>query len=93
MASDNGLLCPLFSCWVMFIIQAMIGITDNFVCSPEHNNGPLDYLTNVHDLSSIVLGFLNPMSQPRCTDLTTFCMQLRNQLKGNDIGEREGTLV
>ena len=31
--------------------------------------------------SSIVLGFLNPMSQLRCTDVTTFCMQLRNQLE------------
>ena len=31
--------------------------------------------------SGMVLGFLNPTSQIRRTDITTFCMQLRNQLE------------
>ena len=29
-------------------------------------------------LSSIGLGFLNPTSQIKCTDVIAFCMQLRN---------------
>ena len=32
-------------------------------------------------LSSIVLGFFNPMLQLKPTDVTTFCMQLKNQLE------------
>ena len=35
------------------------------------------------------MGFLNPMSQLRRTDVTTFCMQLRNHLEREQLwGER-----
>ena len=47
--------------------------------------------------SSIVLGFFNPSSLQRCIDVTTFCMQLKNQLerqrhwgeRGCYLGKRE----
>ena len=36
---------------------------------------------NDHEVSSIVLVFSNPSFQLRRTDVTTFCMHLRNQLE------------
>ena len=40
--------------------------------------------------SSIVLGVLNPTLHLRCWDVMSFCMQLKINYRGSNIGEREG---
>ena len=68
------------------------GNNGNTLCFPAHSSRWDCLEINVEfyffiedDISSIVLGFLNPMLQLWSTDVTAFCMQLKTVRIGNNI--------
>ena len=54
---NSGSFCMVFRCPVMFIIQTMNWISDNY---RSVNNGPFDNQTNVHDLKTIQVHYSDP---------------------------------